>query len=235
MGHRAIFWAVAALAILSVLAVTPTATATPPAPQYFSLDAGSVSESFYGATDLFSVTEFVLGEPVGLPANLTVTNEIWQTLQVSYVGNSTPFANWSVTEAAAGRFLLDLNLTVGQVGQLEAGGAMLELTGSAVVGNASVGAGGAVTGTTLLSATPPANFWEDWFGIPTPPGFNSPQDVIETLADLDASVAGRALYMAVTLIAATVYVYTAHKLTRERISGGRDKATEGRRAKEGSS
>ncbi len=219
---------ISALALFALLSAVPTASAALPAPSYFSLQAGAVGEDPGAAYDVFSVVEFVLAEPVGAPANQTLTREIWQTLQISFIGNATPFDNWSVTSESSGRVVLSLNLTVAETAQIEASDSLLSLAGSAEVGNATVGAAGTITAATLLGAQAPPNVWEQWFGIPAPPGFNSPQDVIVTLADLNGSVAGRALYMAVTLIAATVYVYAAHKMARDRVSG-RDKATEAHR------
>lgn len=216
----------AALAVAALMALIPGASAVSlPPPTYFAISPGAVSEDPTGPTTNFSVTEFVLAEPVGLPANYTTTQQVWQSLQIVFVGSAKPFVGWSVSGTAAGRFVLDLNLTDTQVAQLDGGDTLLSLTGEAVVGNATVGAAGTIDGPLLESAAVPSGFWEQWFGIPEPPGFDSPQDVIETLADLNDSVAGRALYMAVTIIAATVYLYSAHRLARERLSG-RDKATE---------
>lgn len=222
----------AALALAALMTLLPWASAASlPPPTYFAISPGAVSEDPAGPTTNFSVTEFVLAEPVGLPANYTTTEQAWQSLQVVFVGSATPFVSWSVSGTAAGRFVLDLNLTDAQVAQLEGGDTLLSLTGEVVVGNATIGAAGTISGLLLESAAVPSGFWKQWFGIPEPPGFDSPRDVIETLADLNDSVAGRALYMAVTIIAATVYLYSAHRLARERLSG-RDRAIGSARSKE---
>ena len=228
--------AIAFLALVGGLSLTPAAAGSSPAalptPAYFSIVPGAVTETTSSGSTNFAVAEFVLAEPAGLPANFTLTTQIWQTLQVAYVGNATPLDSWSVSSVSSGRFVLALNLSDDQVVQIESGDAMLSLTGEAVIGNAAVGAAGTIGAATLASAHVPENFWEEWFGIPAPPGFNSPENVIVTLAALNDSVAGRALYMAVTIIAATVYLYSAHKITRDRLSGT-DKATESRKRAQG--
>ena len=206
----------------------PGSSSGPPGASYFSIVPGTASETQGAGFDLFDVPEFVLAEPVGAPTNLSITKQVWQTLQLGLLGRSAPFENWSVSETSSGEFTLNLNLTDSLTSEIDAGNSILALTAEILIGNVTLGASGTITAAVLESATGPTNFWEEWFGIPAPPGFGSPQDVVVTLADLSGSVAGRALYMASALIGATAYLYTAHKLARDRLSGG-DKATEAHR------
>ena len=191
---------------------------------------GTASETQGAGFDLFAVPEFVLAQPVGAPANLSVTKQVWQTLQLGILGQSAPFENWSVSGASSGRFTLQLNLSHSLTSEIEAGSSVLALSAEVKIGNATLGASGTIGSVVLDSAAVPSSFWEEWFGIPAPPGIGCPQDVIVTLADLSNSVAGRALYMASALIGATAYLYTAHKLARDRLSG-KDRATEAHRRK----
>ena len=209
----------------------PGSSSGPPAASYFSIVPGTASETPGSGFDVFAIPEFVLAEPVGAPGNLSVTKQVWQTLQVAYLGRPTPFENWSVSETSSGEFTLNLNLSASLTSDIEAGNSILALAAEVRIGNVTLGASGTIGASVLESAALPSTFWEQWFGIPSPPGFGSPQDVILTLADLSNSVAGRALYTASALVGATAYLYTAHRLARDRFTGG-DRATEAHRRKQ---
>ncbi|MGI0155993.1 MAG: hypothetical protein ACREDE_07690, partial [Thermoplasmata archaeon] len=92
--------------------------------QYFRLDPGTPTET--GTT--FDVPIFVLGEPAGPSANGSETRQAWQDLKVAYVGEPPgALVNWSVPAWGPGWFDLQLALTVGEVGAIEGGQALLAL------------------------------------------------------------------------------------------------------------
>ena len=207
------------LALTAIVAATAPATASAPV-QSFQLEPGTPQQLYQQFPDVFAVTEFVISEPGGAPANQTQTRQAWENLQVSVVGVSGPTENWSVTDWSAGYFVLVLNMTAGAVSAVEAGQALVELSSTIMVGGVAIAASGQIDGAVLSSATPLSGWWVAWFGMPTPPPpVNSIEGAFAFLAWMDQSVTGRALYMLVTLVAVTIYVYEAHRLAKSKIVG----------------
>ena len=210
-------WAILSLFVL-VVAAAPNGSAAAAAVQSYRLVPGTPTES----AEVFLVPVFVLGEPAGSPANQSDVRQVWEDLTILYL-NETPgqFENWSVPSWGAGRFDLRLVLAAPEVGDIEAGQALLALNSSVAVGSAIYGAAGLIDGTVLSSSVVEGAWWNTLFDIQNAPPVLSPHslpDVVEDLAWFGSSTAGRALYAAVTLCAVGVYVFEAQKLAKERLA-----------------
>ena len=203
-----------------------------PGAAYFSIVPGTATKTRGSGFDLFVVPEFVLAEPVGAATNLSVTNQVWETLQLAYLGDTTPFENWSVSEPLAGKFTLTLNLTDEVAAQIEAGASVLALSAEVVIGNSTLGASGTIGATVLSGATTGSGWWSTWFGMPGPPPgeLTTVNGVVADLAWLGESETGRAIYMGSTLVAVALYLWEGHKLAKARLTGN-DKAAEARKAR----
>ena len=213
--------------------ISPTGpTGGAPGASYFSIVPGTATEIRDSGFDLFAVPEFVLAEPVGAATNLSVTDQVWETLQLAYLGDTTPFENWSVSGASAGKFTLTLNLTVGAASEIVAGACVLALSAEVVIGNSTLGASGTIGASVLNGATTGGGWWSTWFGMPGPPPgeLTTVNGVVADLAWLGESETGRAIYMGSTLVAVALYLWEGHKLARARLTGD-DKATQARKAR----
>ena len=209
--------------------ISPTGpTGGAPGASYFSIVPGTAAETRDTGFDLFAVPEFVLAEPVGAATNLSVTDQVWETLQLAYLGSTTPFENWSVSDTLPGKFTLTLNLTDAVASQIEAGLSVLALSAEVVIGNATLGASGTIGSAVLSGATTGSGWWSTWFGMSSPPpaDLSSLSGVVADLAWLGESETGRAIYMGTTLVAVALYLWEGHKLAKARLVG--DKATEAR-------
>ncbi len=200
--------------------VTASPTVSQPGTAYMVLESGTPTEAEWSDGAVFTVREFVLTEPSGSVPTSEVTRQVWEDLVITLIGGPGTSDNWNVRTSGVGYFDLLLNLTSAQIIAVEGGSGLIELNSTVRVGNLTLPASGQITGPTLVAATPPTGWWSTWFGMPNPPpNADSVEGAFAFLAWLDQSVTGRALYMVVTLVAVTVYVYEAHKLARSKITG----------------
>jgi hypothetical protein len=220
-GRRLVVLVLLGTALVAALAgPAPAAAATY---TYVELEPGTPG-STNGTT--FEVPVFAFYEPGGGPVNATATEEIAYNLEVEYVGGgATPRVNWSVSDVAAGSFEVGLVLTVPQASGVEDGSGVLALNATLLApGGGTLAAAGTIGAETLNAAGVPSTWWETWFGATTPPpDTDSIGGIFAFLAWLDATTTGRALYMLTTLVAVSLYLYEAHKLTRAKIAGREDR------------
>ncbi len=142
----------------------------------------------------------------GQMANLSVTQQAWQSLKLYYVtGNQTYPLSFSVSNEQAGSFVINIyNVTPAMAAGISSGQALITGQGEVKEGVLTNLAAGIIGSQQVQYSS--SSLWTDIFGIQPPNANDSVSGIFQYLSWLDESYAGRAIYLIVVLAALTYYL-----------------------------
>jgi hypothetical protein len=142
----------------------------------------------------------------GQIANLSVTQQAWQSLKLFYVsGNRTIPLNFSVLDEKAGSFVISIyNISSGMAQNISSNDAIITGQGMVKEGVLTNLAAGIIGSQQIQYSS--SNIWTEIFGIPPPHPNDSISGAFQYLSWLARSYAGRAIYLVVILVALLYYI-----------------------------
>ncbi len=141
----------------------------------------------------------------GQMANLSVTQQAWQSLKLYYVaGNQTYPLNFSVANVQSGSFVIWIyNVTPAMAASISSNHALITAQGEVKEGVLTNLAAGIVGSQQIQYSA--SNVWTEIFGISPPNENNSAVGVLAYLSWLQESYAGRAIYLLVVFAILAYY------------------------------